>query len=106
MLQVLPAQLPLDLERRAAGPVQGLARLVANAHLDAYPETPERTVADMARPNYCRADETIDPCPDCGATVSGNDRVHGVCQARYPQPARTDYGLRLILVDRDTGKPI
>lgn len=26
-------------------------------------------------------EETPDPCPKCGATVSGNDPVHGVCQA-------------------------
>lgn len=26
-------------------------------------------------------DETLDPCPKCGATVSGDDAVNGVCQA-------------------------
>lgn len=26
-------------------------------------------------------EETPDPCPMCGATVSGNDPVNGVCQA-------------------------
>jgi hypothetical protein len=26
-------------------------------------------------------DEKPDPCPKCGATVSGNDPVHGRCQA-------------------------
>jgi hypothetical protein len=25
--------------------------------------------------------ESPDPCPKCGATVSGNDPVNGVCQA-------------------------
>ena len=27
------------------------------------------------------ANESPDPCPKCGATVSGNDPVNGVCQA-------------------------
>ena len=42
------------------------------------------------RPEYCPChDETLDPCPACGATVSGKDAVRGVCQARkgYRRPA-------------------
>lgn len=59
------------------------------------------------RPIYCPCDEeTPDPCPECGATVSGNDAVNGVCQAirRGSQP--DDYGLRLVVIDRRTGKEI
>lgn len=26
-------------------------------------------------------EESPDPCPKCGATVKGDDAVHGVCQA-------------------------
>lgn len=57
----------------------------------------------MPRPDYCPCEnETPDPCP-CGATVSGNDPVRGVCQARksgYPP----GHGVRLVLVDKTTGE--
>jgi hypothetical protein len=56
---------------------------------------------DYRRPDYCRAEEPNE-CTDCQATIRGNDPVNGVCQARYGC-APPDYGLRLILVDRDTG---
>jgi hypothetical protein len=36
------------------------------------------------RPRYCPCKyETPDPCPACGATVSGKDKVGGVCQATH-----------------------
>ena len=55
------------------------------------------------RPLYCPCmEQTPDPCPACGATVSGMDQVHGGCQATGGAPP-TDYGLRLIVIDRDTG---
>jgi hypothetical protein len=54
---------------------------------------------------YCPyRDEQPDPCPLCGATASGNDLRRGVCA--YPDSPPTDYGIRIILVDRRTGKPI
>ncbi len=54
---------------------------------------------------YCPChEEKPDPCPLCGATVSGDDKVNGICQ--YPDTPPTDYGLRLILVDRDTDEQI
>jgi hypothetical protein len=57
------------------------------------------------RPNYCPCeDETPDPCPACGATVSGKDPVRGVCQARYGREPKPD--VLLVLTDRDTGKII
>jgi hypothetical protein len=60
----------------------------------------------MSRPEYCPCDNDLpDPCPACGATVKGNDPVHGLCQARTNRPEPKPY-LRIILVDRDTGKPI
>ena len=55
--------------------------------------------------NYCPCyAEEPDPCPKCGATVSGNDRVNGVCQ--YPDPPPLDYGIRIGLVDKETGREI
>ena len=58
------------------------------------------------RPRYCPCyEETPDPCPACGATVSGSDPVRGVCQATHKRPP-SDYGLSLILIDRNTGWPI
>lgn len=54
---------------------------------------------------YCPCqNEQPDPCPLCGATVDGNDRLHGVCQ--YPEQPTTDYGLRLVLTDKRTGEVI
>lgn len=56
----------------------------------------------MSRPDYCPCkNESPDPCPACGATVSGHDKVRGVCQARYgakPEPL-----VELIVVRRDLG---
>ena len=57
----------------------------------------------LHRPRHCPClNESPDPCPACGATVGGNDSVRGVCQATH-RHAPSDYGLRLIVVDRDTG---
>jgi hypothetical protein len=54
---------------------------------------------------YCPCEnEKPDPCPLCGATVSGDDPRNGVCQ--YPDPPPPDYGIRIVLVDRDTGEII
>jgi hypothetical protein len=61
----------------------------------------------MPRPLYCPCEnEQSDPCPACGATVEGNDPVHGVCQALRKGYPPSLYGLKLILVDRETGRPI
>jgi hypothetical protein len=58
-----------------------------------------------ARPDYCPCyDEKPDPCPACGATVSGKDAVRGVCQAR--RGYRHEPLLRIILTDKQTGEPI
>lgn len=62
----------------------------------------------MTRPDYCPDDmseETDDPCPACGATVSGKDPVRGVCQARHNGP-RPRPLVELILVRRDTGERV
>lgn len=54
---------------------------------------------------YCPCDnDQPDPCPLCGATLAGDDPHRGVCQ--HPKPRRADYGLRIILVDRNTGEPV
>lgn len=59
----------------------------------------------MIRPDVCPCHEgQPDPCPACGATVKGDDPVNGVCQAKGP-PA-TDYGLRIILIDKRTEEPV
>lgn len=56
----------------------------------------------MSRPEYCPCkDETLDPCPACGATVSGKDAVRGVCQARRGYRRESD--LQLVLIDKQTG---
>jgi hypothetical protein len=56
----------------------------------------------MQRPEFCPCEnEMPDPCPACGATVSGKDRVHGVCQARKGYRRKPD--VILVLTDRDTG---
>ncbi len=55
--------------------------------------------------DYCPChNDAPDPCPACGATVEPQDRwPYGCCQL----PSRPhDYGLRIILVDKHTGKPI
>lgn len=42
---------------------------------------------DSQRPEYCGAvGEDVEQCPTCPATVSGNDIVHGVCQALRSGP--------------------
>ena len=52
---------------------------------------------------YCPCNnDAPDPCPLCGATLRGDDPVRGICQ--HPDPPPTDYGLRLVLIDRETGK--
>lgn len=55
---------------------------------------------------YCEAppEETGLPCV-CGATVSGNDPVRGVCQARYNRPRPVPL-LSLELVHKDTGEVV
>jgi hypothetical protein len=57
------------------------------------------------RPKYCPCEnETPDPCPACGATVEGKDKVRGVCQALYgrePKPL-----VELILINKQTDQPI
>lgn len=50
-------------------------------------------------------DETINPCPACGATVEGNDPVRGVCQALYGYRDMS-WLPQLTLVDKKTGKDI
>ena len=78
--------------------LQGTATIAANGRVD-------RNVRPQ-RPRYCPCyEETPDPCPACGATVSGNDPVRGVCQATHNRPP-SDYSLSLILTDRNTGRPI
>lgn len=57
------------------------------------------------RPEYCPCrEETPDPCPACGATVSGKDAVRGVCQSRkgYHSPP----SVILVLTDKITGRVI
>jgi hypothetical protein len=44
-----------------------------------------------ARPDYCAIPDegqpgSDGPCPACGATISGDDPVRGVCQARHNGP--------------------
>lgn len=59
----------------------------------------------MKRIEYCPCDnDAPDPCPACGATLSGDDPVRGICQAeslRYPFE-----NPKIILVHRDTGEPV
>lgn len=59
----------------------------------------------MARPEYCPCeDDAPDPCPACGATVKGDDKVRGICQAlRGP---RLRPLVEVILTHKATGKPI
>lgn len=55
----------------------------------------------MPRIEYCPCkDDTVNPCPACGATVEGKDKVHGVCQARhhYREPSY----IQLVLIDKTT----
>lgn len=61
----------------------------------------------MTRPLYCQcADESPDPCPACGATVDGNDRVNGICQAQRSGRDPREWLPQLILVHRDTGERV
>jgi hypothetical protein len=54
---------------------------------------------------YCPCDkEEPNPCPACGATIEPQDKFPFGCCQLPPKP--TDYGIRLILVHRDTGKEI
>jgi hypothetical protein len=56
----------------------------------------------MPRPDFCPCEaETPDQCPACGATVSGNDPVRGVCQARA---WRLRPSVQLVLIDKQTGE--
>lgn len=58
------------------------------------------------RPDYCPCrEETPDPCPACGATVSGDDPVRGVCQARKSGPPPSPM-VQLILIDKETGEVV
>jgi hypothetical protein len=51
--------------------------------------------------DYCPCeDEKPDPCPACGATVSGKDRWQGRCQARYGSKAPPS--LFFVLEDKET----
>lgn len=55
-------------------------------------------------PDYCPCNEEgPDPCPACGATVSGNDQVNGVCQARYNRPAPRPL-VQIVLIDKRDGE--
>lgn len=57
------------------------------------------------RPRYCPCeDETPDPCPECGATVSGKDPVRGVCQATHGYKRKPD--VYLVLIDKHTGEVV
>lgn len=59
------------------------------------------------RPYYCPCeDELPDPCPACGATVSGNDPVRGVCQSLSMKAERRLSPVELVLIDRDTGEVV
>lgn len=54
---------------------------------------------------YCPCDnDAPDPCPACGATLAPQNKwPFGCCQLPAPP---TDYGIRLILVDKRTGEPV
>ena len=57
----------------------------------------------MPRIDFCPCEkEEPNPCPACGATVSGNDPVRGVCQARYG--FHRSPGVQLVLIDKKTGE--
>lgn len=59
----------------------------------------------MNRPEFCPCEnEMPDPCPACGATVGGNDKVRGICQAR--KGYRREPDVILVLTHRDTGELI
>ena len=57
------------------------------------------------RPLYCPPlDENLS-CPECGATVEGNDPVQGVCQAIRSGPAPKPL-VEIVLIDQKTGKVV
>ena len=112
---VLPRRDPAQLERRrnkvpallnAAIVVEAVAVLFVGfggwGAIDG--EGIERQIACQGEAVLPMRRRAAGPVPLCGATVSGNDRVHGVCQQFDPPP--TDYGLRLVLVDRLTGEMV
>lgn len=57
------------------------------------------------KPLYCPCKEdSPDPCPACGATASGDDPVHGVCQAIRGYRAPED--VQLVLINKKTGEVV
>jgi hypothetical protein len=60
---------------------------------------------DSQRPEYCRATEDCEQCPDCPATMSGKDIVDGACQALRggppPQPL-----VEIVLVPKSALAPV
>lgn len=59
------------------------------------------------RPQYCPFENEIpDPCPACGATVSGDDPVSGVCQALSLSRPSNDPLVEIVLLNRHTGEVI
>jgi hypothetical protein len=57
------------------------------------------------RPKFCPCwEETPDPCPACGATVEGKDKVRGVCQATHGFRRKPD--VELILIDKHSGEVV
>ena len=58
------------------------------------------------KPNYCPCEnESLTPCPACGATVSGNDPVRGVCQAKHGVKPDAP-SVIVVLINRRTGEII
>lgn len=55
------------------------------------------------QPDYCPDMREEKDCSACGATLSGNDPVRGVCQARFNGPAPRPL-LYLVLLDKRTGE--
>jgi hypothetical protein len=57
-------------------------------------------------PIYCPCENELhDPCPACGATVSGDDAVLGVCQA-LRSTLSSESIVSLVLISRDTGEVV
>jgi hypothetical protein len=55
-------------------------------------------------PSKCPClDESVDPCPRCGATVSGNDAVNGICQADFIDKGIAD-AITTLAAERDQMK--
>ncbi len=59
----------------------------------------------ITKPDYCPELRDDEDCSVCGATVAGDDPVNGVCQARFRGSAPAPL-VEIILVHKDTGKPI